>query len=192
MSTNYHPYNMASPQKGYVAAIPTMSSAGTPQGCVRGAPDFTTHSDCMTGKQSGQICVPRYLNGAWDRYTPYARDTAACTGAKPPDLVPQSLNDASLIESHGWEVMSGMSLSLMQDGHIGVLRFSAGGSAPQTLTFNQGDLENELDQPLMFVYSVPYATGRARLTLNLTSGHASVTFPLGNGFANVRYLISTM
>jgi len=182
---------MSSPQKGYAAAIQPKSTAGTPSGCVRGSPDFTTHTDCMSGKPEGQICVPRYINGAWDRYTPYARDTNTCAGAEPPSIVPQSLNDASLIESHGWKPLSDMGLTLMSNGHIGVLTFRVEGGGVETLTFDQGSLENELDKPLMYVYSVPYGTGRARLSLNLTSGQAIITFPLGNGAATIRYLMST-
>jgi hypothetical protein len=188
---SYHPYHMTTPNKGYAAAIQPRSTAGTPSGCVRGSPDYTTLSDCMDGKSGAQICVPRYINGAWDRYTPYARDTNACVGAEPPNLVPQSLDDASLIESHGWMPLSGMGLTLMSNGHIGVLTFRVDGGQSQSITFDQASLENELDKPLMYVYSVVYGTGRARLSLNLTSGQATITFPLGNGAATIRYLMST-
>jgi hypothetical protein len=137
------------------------------------------------------VCNPRYINGAWDRFHPYSRDSASCGGPLPPNLLPQILNDASLVQASGWELLNDMSLSLMRDGHIGSFTYTAGGGPSQTVVFNQGHLVQELDMPLMYVYAVPHNTGVMRLALNLTNGRAKLSFPLGNGPAVIEYSIST-
>lgn len=169
------------------------ANAGTPTGCVRGSPAYISKSDCEMNKPSGEVCNPRYINGAWDRFSPYARDSVACGGALPPPIAPQVLNDASLVQATGWEALSQLSLTLMQDGHIGSFQFTVLGTAgAQTVHFDQGHLVQELDMPLMYVYAVPHASGVMRLTLNLTSGRASVSWPIDAGFGSVTYSLSTI
>jgi hypothetical protein len=165
--------------------------AAAPAGCVRGQPSFISRDACEAGLPSGMVCNPRYINGAWDRFHPYSRDSASCGGPLPPNLLPQLLNDASLVQASGWELLSDMSLSLMREGHVGSFTYSAGGAAPQTVQFNQAHLVQELDMPLMYVYAVPHGGGVMRLALNLTSGRATLSFPLGDGPAVIEYSIST-
>lgn len=173
-----------------VASAPIQrSSAGTPAGCVRGAASFVSQAECESAKPAGMVCNPRYINGAWDRFHPYARDGATCGGPLPPNITPQLLTDASLVQASGWEALSDMTLSLMQDGHVGSFAYSAGGAA-QTVHFNQAHLVQELDMPLMYVYAVSHGGGVMRLTLNLTNGRAKLSFPLGNGPAVIEYSIS--
>jgi hypothetical protein len=74
------------------------------------------------------------------------------------------------------------------DGHVGSFTYSTGGGA-QTVNFNQGHLVQALTLPLMYVYEVPHGTGVMRLVLNLTSGRANVSFPLGHGFVEAEYSI---
>ena len=175
---------------GVSAAPMVQSSSGTPSGCVRGQPTYISKYECEHNKPSGMLCNPRYINGAWDRFHPYSRDTAQCGGPLPPRLAPQLLNDASLIQASGWEALSDMTLGLMQGGHVGSFSFSEDGRA-KVINFDQSHLVNELDMPLMYVYSTPYETGVMRLSLNLTSGRAKLTFPSGNGPAIVEYSIAT-
>jgi hypothetical protein len=78
---------------------------------------------------------------------------------------------------------------LMMDGHIGTFSFSMDGAPPQSVVFNQQDLVQELDMPLMYVYSVPHGSGVMRLTLNLTNGRVGVTWPIASGFGSVQYSI---
>ena len=134
---------------------------------------------------------PLKVNGVWDRYTPYARDSAACVGPLPPDLMPQLLNDASLVEASAWDPISDLSLSLMMEGHVGSFTATIAGKS-FTENFGQKDLVQSLETPVIFVYSVPHENGKMLLTLNLSSGYASVTFPHGGGPAVVRYSIAAM
>ena len=177
-----------------MAAAPRAPSTavGAPAGCRRAAPAayHVTKELCEAGKPSGEICVPRFTNGVWDRFSPYARDSAACMGPLPPDLVPQMLNDASLVEASAWEPITDMSLGLMTGGHIGKFDAVIGGVRVSE-TFGQKDLIESVDMPLMFTYSVPHMSGRMLLTLNLTSGYAGVTFPHG-GPVVVRYVITNI
>jgi hypothetical protein len=149
-----------------------------------------SRTECEVNAPFGVVCNPRFINGAWDRFHPYARDSAACGGPLPPNLSPQILNDASLVQASGWESLRDLSLSLMRDGHVGSFTYSAGGGSEQTVTFMQSHLVQELDMPLMYVYAVPHGTGVMRLALNLTNGRAKLSFPLGNGPAVVEYSIS--
>lgn len=165
------------------------STAGTPSGCVRGVPSYIGKDECELNKPSGQVCNPRYLNGTWDRFSPYARDSASCGGVEPPSLAPQILNDASLVQTSSWGSLDDLSLMLMMDGHIGTFSYTMDGGAPQSVVFNQKDLVQELDMPLMYVYSVPHGTGVMRLTLNLTNGRVGVTWPISSGFGSVQYSI---
>jgi hypothetical protein len=182
---NSHPY------KVHGAPVPRLqaSSAGTPSGCVRGVAAFIGKDECEAGKSSGQVCNPRYINGTWDRFSPYARDSASCGGVEPPNLSPQILNDASLVHTSSWGSLDNLSLVLMMEGHIGTFTYSMDGAPSQSVVFNQPDLAQELDAPLMYVYSVPHGAGVMRLTLNLTNGRATVTWPVGSGFGNVQYSI---
>ena len=159
-----------------------------PAGCVRGAPAYASEYDCDMGKPGDKLCVPEYRNGAWDRFTPYSRDSQACMGPRPPQLAPQALDDAALIEASGWYNLANLSLKLMMGGHIASFSFTIDGR-PQTVHFDQANLVESLDMPLMYVYSQPHDEGIMRLELNLTNGHANISFPLGNGFAVVRYLM---
>lgn len=175
----------------HVEPMSVQRSTAAPPGCVRGVPSFGSLAECEVNKPAGNVCNPRYINGVWDRFHPYARDSAACGGPLPPNLLPQILNDASLVQASGWETLDDMSLSLMMDGHVGSFTYSVEGGAAQTVDFDQGHLVQELDVPLMYVYSVPHRGGVMRLALNLTNGRAKLTFPLGNGPAVIEYSLST-
>lgn len=83
-----HPYQVrGNGVVGGVASAPSMipqSTAGTPAGCVRGQPAYIGKQECELNKPASETCNPRFINGAWDRFAPYARDTLACGGAEPP------------------------------------------------------------------------------------------------------------
>jgi len=143
-------------------------------------------------KSQNEVCNPRYINGTWDRFTPYARDSLTCGGAEPPNVAPQVLGDGSLVEASSWEFLDNLSLGLMMNGKIGSFSYTLAGGPPQTVDFHQKDLVSELDNPLMYVYSTPHSSGVMRLTLNLTSGRARVTWPIENGFGSVQYVLSTV
>ena len=177
---------------GAVASAPRMASAavGAPAGCSRGTSAYVSKELCEANKPSSEMCVPRYINGVWDRFHPYARDSVACAGALPPDLLPQTLNDESLVEAAAWEPIGAMSLGLM-NGSIGQFNAVIGGVAVRE-TFQQSDLVESLDMPLSFVYSVPHDTGRMILTLNLTSGYASITAPHNGGTIVARWTITNI
>lgn len=191
-----HPYQVrGNGVVGGVASAPSMipqSTAGTPAGCVRGQPAYIGKQECELNKPASETCNPRFINGAWDRFAPYARDTLACGGAEPPNLASQILNDASLVQATSWESLSNLSLGLMMEGKVGSFTYSMAGGPSQTVDFYQKDLVQELDKPLMYVYATPHGSGVMRLTLNLTNGRASVSWPIGNGFGNVQYSISTV
>lgn len=135
------------------------------------------------------MCVPRFSQLPWNRFHPYARDSSSCVGPRPPNILPQILDDASVVEANAWEPMTNLSLSLMEGGHVGSFTATIGG---QTFTenFDQKDLIQTLEIPLVFSYSVPHEGGGAVLTLNLTSGYASVMFQHSGGSAIVRWVMS--
>ena len=105
--------------------------------------------------------------------------------------MPQVLDDASLVEASCWEPLGDMSLALMRDGGVATFNFNAAG-VPHTVTFTQRDLVQELDMPLMYVYSVPFDSGVMRLSLNLTSGHVTLSFPYGNGPCVITYALTNI
>ena len=186
-----HAYNVG--YQGVPGVSAAFMAAGTPTGCVR-APSsqyFVTKEACETVKPAGRTCVPRFDNGVWDRFHPYAQDTSQCNGALPPMLMPQVLDDASLVEASCWEPLGDMSLALMRDGGVATFNFNAAG-VPHTVTFTQRDLVQELDMPLMYVYSVPFDSGVMRLSLNLTSGHVTLSFPYGNGPCVITYALTNI
>ena len=188
-------YSVGSPAAMAAAPSPMSAAvaAGTPTGCVR-APStqyYVTKAECESVKPAGRTCVPRFDNGVWDRFHPYAQDTTQCGGAYPPSIMPQLLNDASLVEASCWEPLEDMSLALMMNGSVGKFDFTVAGNA-NSVTFSQNNLVQELDMPLMYVYSTPFGDGVMRLSLNLTSGHVTVSFPYGNGPCVVTYAITNI
>ena len=168
-----------------VMASPVSNDA---TGCVRGPSKYINYQSCATEKQSGEICVPRYINGVWDRFHPYGADSAACVGPSPPGLVPQVLGDDSLVEASAWDVLSDLSLNLMSNGKIASFSGKVG-EERVVQDFSQSDLVQNLTMPLLYSYAVPHESGLMRLNINLTSGYVSVTFPHHGSPVTVQYQI---
>ena len=166
------------------AAFHFSGGQSNPAGCVRAPYDqwYVSQSSCIDGIPDGYQCNPRYINGVWDRYTPYARDTSACTGNLPPDILPQILDSSSLVDTELFVSPINPLLALNEGGFVGALTFTymmEGGTLGSVdLKWSQSDnIVNTLFNPVSYYYAVPYETGVARLSLNTLNGHATVTLP---------------
>lgn len=179
---SYQAYNVG---QGSVARAQRAASSD-PAGCVRAQPEYASKYDCEHNKPSDKLCVPHYLNGV-GRFAPYSRDSLACRGPSAPQLAPRELDDSALIEASGWEHLDNLSLKLGM-GSIATFSYRAEGQV-HTVHFHQSDLVEALDMPLMYVYSKPHDAGVMRLELNMSNGRAMISFPMGRGFAVVKYAI---
>jgi hypothetical protein len=92
--------------------------------------------------------------------------------------------------------MSGLSLKLMMDGNIGEFHFNTninGKLHTEKVTWTQDNfLQNDLFFPLQMRYSQPYNGGIILLTINQINGHATVSFPMGNGPCIVQFMITSI
>ena len=181
---SYQAYNVG---QGSVARAQRAASSD-PAGCVRAQPEYASKYDCEHNKPSDKLCVPHYINGAaFSRFAPYSRDSVACRGPSAPQLAPRELDDSALIEASGWEHLDDLSLKLSM-GSIASFSYRADEKA-HTVHFQQSDLVEALDMPLLYVYSKPHGAGVMRLELNMSNGRATLSWPIGNGFAVVKYAI---
>lgn len=178
-----------------------------PAGCVRAPFDqwYINQQECMTGIPGGYTCNPRFINGTYDRYTPSARDSKACGGPLPPDLLPQMLNNPSIVRGQCYYQFGSLSLSVMMGGHIAVLRYTSivnGKPYPNVVVFDQKDqVQNSLYWPMEHHYAVPFeaqpavagtASGIARLTINNLNGHISVSFGMGSTPCTVEWQLTNI
>ena len=173
-----------------------------PAGCVRGAfPDwYTSEASCNTDLPPNTVCNPRYANGVWTYFTPYARDSASCAGQLPPDILPQILEEPALAQGDCWYAMDDMSLALMVNGHIAEFNFTVlvdGAPVRQTLIFNQADLlQDDLYAPLLYRYTIPLPGSqrgeRAQLEINLTNGYVTIMLPMGSGPCVIQYVMTNV
>lgn len=171
-----------------------------PEGCTRApyADWHVTESDCKSKLKPGQQCNPRYINGVWSRYMPYAADSVACGGPLPPNTLPQILLAPSLIDTQTPEYLHDVSLSLNEGGNVGVMRFhsmdeATGKLKPVVVKFSQkSQVQPNHHSPLEYYYAVPHESGVMRLTINTMNGHATVTFPHGRFPALVQFQITNI
>lgn len=170
--------------------------ASDPVGCIRGPASqwYVTQSDCKNGLQPGMACNPRYINdGAWDMYTPWARDSVSCAGILPPGILGQVLRTPSLIDTQSPMALTDLSLAMGENGHIAVFRFRIDGAAKQQqVVFNQADQVPTLFTPLQYSYSVRYGSGIMTLAINTMSGQLTLAFPLGNMAAQVEFQLTNI
>ena len=174
---------------------------GADSGCVRAPYDewYVDRSDCLQNIPDGLQCNPRYINGVWARYHPYARDSAACGGVLPADVLPQVLDATSIIDTEIATYIDNVQLALSTNGEVGKLRFTYNNSEtgnPQeqvNMTWNEeNNVGNTLFNPVEYVYAVPYGTGIARLTINTLNGHATARFPFQNFLAKLQFQITNI
>ncbi len=176
------------------AAFAMQGGQSNPEGCVRAPYNdwFVTRDLCQQGLPTGYECNPRYINGVWSRYHPWARDTVECGGVLPADLLPQALLAPSLIDTQTATYVSNVTLALNQGGHVAVLRFTSDGKQV-TVPFNQENQQQpDLFPPLEYHYAVPFGTGVMRLTINTMNGHATVTFPMGGYPGLIQFQITNI
>jgi len=170
-----------------------------PKGCVRAPYQdwYIRQSDCEADLKPGNECNPRYINGVWDRYSPYAQDSIACGGVLPPDLLNQTLLQPSMINTQSPSYLQNVSLSLNEGGAVGVLRFttSEGQGKPKSVevAFSQQHQQKpDLFPVLEYHYAVPYENGIMILAINTMNGHATVTFPMGRFPALIQFQITNI
>ena len=179
-------------------------SAADPAGCVRPPPDqwFSTEENCIAGAPPNTTCHPRYINGVWTYYAPFAADPDACSGDPPADILPQVLDSNSIVQNDSWYTLDNVVLQLMMNGYIGELSFStAVDNVIHTydIVFTQNDfIQEDLFAPLIYRYSVlmtdlpPDLNQRAILEINLTNGYATVTLPMGNGTSMIQFVMTNI
>ena len=175
-----------------------------PAACVRAPMDqfFSTKQNCVENLPPGYECNARYINGVWPYYMAFARDSSSCDGGIPPDILPQMLDSNAIVQNDSWYTLDNVLLKLMMDGHIGQLTFSTnveGVMHTYDIIFNQQDyIAEDLYAPLIYRYSVlmsdlpPQYNQRVILEINLTSGYVTVTMPLGNGSALLKFVMTSI
>ena len=179
-------------------------AAANPPGCIRPPEDqwFSNEDACIAGAPASTSCNPRYINGVWTYYAPFAADPDVCSGIPPADILPQVLDSSSIVQNDSWYTLDELKLQLMMNGYIGELFFSTtvdNVTHTYDIVFSQNDLiQGDLFAPLIYRYSVrmtdlpPELNQRVILELNLTSGYATVTLPMGNGTAMVQFMLSNI
>ncbi|MCH9717016.1 MAG: hypothetical protein K0U52_08030 [Gammaproteobacteria bacterium] len=176
------------------AAFAMQGGQSNPQGCVRAPYNqwYVTRELCQQDLPTGYQCNPRYINGVWSRYAPFARDTVECGGVLPADLLPQVLLTPSLIDTQSSTYLSNVTLSLNEGGNVGVVRFTSRGKQV-TVPFKQENQQQpDLFPPLEYHYAVPFGKGVMRLTINTMNGHATVTFPMGGFPSRIQFQITNI
>lgn len=171
-----------------------------PSGCVRAPYDqwYPSQSSCIQGIEEGYVCNPRYINGAWDRFVPYARDTVACNGSLPPDILPQILDSMSLIDTELFQYTKDPQLSLNMNGYIGELTFTFADPLSDkeelvSIQWSQSDnLSSTLYNPVAYYYAVPYEDGVARLAINSLNGHATITMPFQGFLGRLQFQMTNI
>ena len=171
-----------------------------PTGCVRAPYDewYVDETECLNNIPDGYQCNPRFINGVWDRYTPYARDSEACHGNLPPDILPQVLDSTSLVDTEIFQYAQNPILSLNTNGLIGELTFDftnadTGSTTTVDIQWSQdNNVISTLFNPVSYYYAVPFGTGVARLALNTLNGHATATFPFQGFLAKITFQMTNI
>ena len=175
-----------------------------PVGCVRPPPEewYVDAATCAMNAPADTTCDPRFINGVWTYYKPYAADPVACNGGLPADILPQVLDSTSIVQNNSWYTIDNVMLKLMMNGNIGELSFSTmvdGVEHTYDLVFTQRDfIAVDLFSPLITRYSIlmpdlpPELNQRAVLEINLTNGYATVLLPMGNGSSIIQFVMTNI
>lgn len=176
------------------AAIYYSGGQSNPADCVRAPVGewYISQSDCLDGIGEGFQCNPRYINGVWSRYMPYARDSAACDGNLPPDILPQILDSTALIDTEVADYTEKPTLRLNMDGNIGQLQFRTNAGSVNIVWKQSDNVVAQLFNPVEYYYAVAFGPGVARLTINTMNGHATATFPFAGYLAKIQFQITNI
>lgn len=193
MSSPTAPYEMGPYSYG-------QSLTTDPTGCVRAPFDqwYASQQTCYDQLPETHDCNARYVNGVWDYFTPYARDTKECNGILPPDILPQVLDSNSEVQGNlGTDVVNTV-LKLNMNGNIGELFLTkmAPGGVPATYrtAFTQADMiTDELFSPLLYRYSKlsPEMGEKVTLEINTSNGYVTLLFEAPNGGPGVLQYVMT-
>jgi hypothetical protein len=175
--------------------------ATDPAGCVRAPYNewYANQKTCYAGLAPTDECNPRYVNGVWDYYHPFARDSKACGGILPPDILPQILDANAEVQGNlGTDVLSTL-LKLNMDGNIGELlltRIDPATNAPRTYStkFTQMDMiTDELFSPLLYRYSKmsPEMGEKVTMDINTSNGYVTLLFEAPEGGPGVLQYVMT-
>lgn len=173
-----------------------------PSACVRAPYEqwYMSAEQCEEGLPAGQQCNPRFINGVWTYYKPYARDSNACAGVLPPDILPQMLDSTSIVQGDlGADVLD-INLNLFVNGNIAeftVVKVDETGQ-PRTYSavFTQSNqIQDELYSPLLYRYSViapGFNNEKVVLELNTGNGYARVLFGAGDAPGVVSFIMTNI
>ncbi len=161
---------------------------------------YMSPQECMAAKTDTTHCNPRYINGVWTYYHPYALDSKACDGILPPDVLPQMLSNTSEVQGNLGSDVVKTSLNLMVNGNIGefylVKRSFDGALRTYKTVFTQADqIQDELFSPLLYRYSVisPELGEKVILELNTSNGYATVLYGAeGNAPGVLQYVMTNI
>ena len=173
-----------------------------PSSCQRGAYDswYMSADLCEQGLSPDQQCNPRFINGVWTYYKPYARDSKSCGGVLPPDILPQILDANSIVQGDlGSEILD-IGLNLFVKGNIGEFRVvkldDNGVPRTHTAVFPQSSqIQDELYSPLLYRYSVMapgFGGEKVVLELNTGNGYAKVLFGAGDAPGVVSFIMTNI
>jgi hypothetical protein len=200
MANNGQPYSMG-PGESYAFQY-GQALTTDPSTCTR-APYtqwYMTPGECMANKTSSTECNPRYINGVWTYYHPFALDSKACNGILPPDVLPQMLGNTSEVQGNLGSDVIKTALNLMVNGNIGefyLTRRDVDGAVRTYKTiFTQADqIQDELFAPLLYRYSVisQELGEKVILELNTSNGYATVLFGAeGNAPGVLQYVMTNI
>ena len=182
---------------GLMLSAASASAMSTdPAGCVRPPPEewYVDAATCAMNAPADTTCDPRYINGVWTYYKPYAADPVACAGGLPADILPQVLDSTSIVQNNSWYAIDNVMLTLMMNGTV-----VDGVQHTYDLVFTQRDfIAVDLFAPLITRYSIlmpdlpPELNQRAVLEINLTNGYATVLLPMGNGSSIIQFVMTNI
>lgn len=172
-----------------------------PPGCVRAPYSqwYSNQKSCYQGLPAAEECNERYVNGVWDYFHPYARDSKACNGILPPDILPQVLDANAEVQGNlGTDVVNTI-LKLNMDGNIGELLltkldYATGVPRTYSVKFTQSDqITDELFSPLLYRYSKMSAEMGEKVTLeiNTSNGYVTLLFEAPDGGPGVLQYVMT-
>ena len=199
-NNNGQPYSMQ-PGQAYAFQYGQALTAD-PSGCVRAPYNqwYMSAEECHAGLGADQQCNARYINGVWTYYKPFARDSKSCGGILPPDILPQVLDAASIVQADLGSDVVDVTLTLFVNGNIGELRVVKldDMGTPQTYTaiFKQeNQIMDELYSPLLYRYSViaPGFNGeKVVLEINTGNGYAKALFGAGGAPGVVSFIMTNV
>jgi len=173
-----------------------------PSSCQRAPYDqwFMSKEQCMAALPPDQQCNPRYVNGVWTYYKPYARDSKSCQGILPPDILPQVLDANAIVQADLGSDVLDVGLTLFVNGNIGELRVvkldEAGQPRTHTAVFTQADqIMDELYSPLLYRYSVKapgFGGEKVVLEINTGNGYAKLLFGAGDAPGVVSFVMTNV